>query len=171
MDLGAGICTRSRPQCEHCPLQKGCAAFSEKRQTAFPGKKPKKVIPVRETQMLLLSNSATEILLQRRPPTGIWGGLLSLPEVPLNNDVSQWSEKNLGFAVKEKSRWPVMRHTFSHFHLDITPVFVMLTNNHKSSVMEGAEWLWYKGGPDDGGLPAPVTRLLEQMNLNVELEK
>ena len=175
MDLGAGVCSRSRPQCQRCPLQNNCEAFAKERQGDFPGKKPKKTIPVRETQMLLLANEANEMLLQRRPPTGIWGGLLSLPEVPMDNEVSQWSEKNLGFAVKEKSRWSVVRHTFSHFHLDITPVLVgvmnakeisVVANNHTMSVMEGAEWVWYKGCADEGGLPAPVARLLKQVALN-----
>jgi len=172
MDLGAGVCTRSRPRCEVCPLQQNCAALAEQRQTDYPGKKPKKIIPVRETQMLLLSNANNDVLLQRRSPTGIWGGLLSLPEVPVGNDVSQWCENHLGFAVKEQNRWPVMRHTFSHFHLDISPVLIvqanaagnMTGNNvHTMSVMEGPEWVWYKGCADVGGLPAPVVRLLAKM--------
>ena len=180
MDLGAGICTRSRPQCEHCPLNDNCVALAEQRQVDYPGKKPKKAIPVRETQMLLLANDENKIMLQRRPPTGIWGGLLSLPEVPIGDDVSLWCETHLGFTVKERSRWPVMRHTFSHFHLDITPVLVAATklkgeseytNNHKMSVMEGAEWVWYKGGTDEGGIPAPVARLLEQIDVSDVLKK
>lgn len=175
MDLGAGICSRSRPHCESCPLQKSCMAFAAGQQGNYPGKKTRKTIPVRETQMLLLSNNANEVLLQRRPPSGIWGGLLSLPEVPIDNDVSQWSEKNLGLAVKEQGRWPVVRHTFSHFHLDITPVLVALMdvkeistarNSQTMSVMEGTEWVWYSGCADQGGLPAPVTRLLEQVGSN-----
>jgi len=167
MDLGAGICARSKPQCDVCPLQQCCMAFAMQCQTDFPGKKPKKIIPVRETQMLLLSNVNNEVLLQRRPPTGIWGGLLSLPEVPIDDEVSQWGEKHFGFAVEEQNRWPVTRHTFSHFHLDITPVLVAplnVENNNAStmSVMEGPEWVWYKGSVDVGGLPAPVARLLER---------
>lgn len=179
MDLGAGVCARSRPQCDSCPLQKVCVACAEGRQNEFPGKKSKKKIPVRETQMLLLANDANAILLQRRPPTGIWGGLLSLPEVPVGEDVSLWCEKSLGFRVSEKHRWPVMRHTFSHFHLDISPVVVATVNKKESasemdnltiSVMEGPEWVWYKGGADAGGLPAPVSRLLEQARIDAEIK-
>jgi A/G-specific adenine glycosylase len=171
MDLGAGVCARTRPRCEDCPLQKNCVAFAEQCQAEYPGKKPKKVIPVRETQMLLLANAANEVLLQRRPPTGIWGGLLSLPELPMGDDVSLWCEKHLGFAVTEQARWPVVRHTFSHFHLDITPVriatkSVAASNTHTMSVMEGADWVWYKGCTEAGGLPAPVARLLDQVNIN-----
>lgn len=175
MDLGAAVCTRTRPRCEACPLQQKCVAFAGQCQADYPGKKSARTIPVRETQMLLVTNAANEVLLQRRPPTGIWGGLLSLPELPVGSDVSRWSEKNLGLAVQEQARWPVMRHTFSHFHLDITPVLVALepvkktstiSNNPTMSVMEGAEWVWYKGCADAGGLPAPVTRLLQQANIS-----
>lgn len=171
MDLGAGICSRSRPRCDACPLRRDCVALAEQGQAEYPGKKPKKTIPVRETQMLLLANEANEILLQRRPPIGIWGGLLSLPELPMGDDVSLWCETHLGFAVTEQARWPVVRHTFSHFHLDITPVRIAMKNgvaskSHTMSVMEGADWLWYKGCAEVGGLPAPVARLLEQVNIN-----
>lgn len=165
MDLGAGVCTRSKPQCSACPLQDVCVAKADARQTEYPGKKPKITIPVRETQMLLLSNKNNEVLLQRRPPAGIWGGLLSLPEVPLDDELTLWSERHLGFTVTEQTRWPVMRHTFSHFHLDITPVVVKAIDKAPTmSVMEGAEWVWYKDGADSGGLPAPVTRLLDRLS-------
>jgi len=168
MDLGAAVCTRSRPKCELCPLQQNCIAFAQQRQTDYPGKKPKKAIPVRETQMLLLSNANNEVLLQRRPPVGIWGGLLSLPEMSMDDDVSLWCEKYLGFAIEEQTRWPVVRHTFSHFHLDISPVLITSAttadnNIHTMSVMEGSEWVWYKGCANVGGLPAPVMRLLAKM--------
>jgi A/G-specific adenine glycosylase len=165
MDLGAGVCTRSQPQCNACPLQDVCVANAEGQQTEYPGKKPKKRIPVRETKMLLLSNKNKEVLLQRRPPAGIWGGLLSLPEVSMDDELSLWSKKHLGFAVTEQTRWPVVRHTFSHFHLDITPVVVKTIDKAPTmSVMEGAEWVWYKDGVDSGGLPAPVTRLLDRLS-------
>lgn len=165
MDLGAGVCTRSKPQCVNCPLQGVCVANAKGQQAEYPGKKPKKKIPVRETQMLLLSNKNNEVLLQRRPPAGIWGGLLSLPEVSMDDELGLWSERHLGFALKEQKRWPVMRHTFSHFHLDITPVVVKAIDKAPTmSVMEGAEWVWYKDGVDSGGLPAPVTRLLGRLS-------
>ena len=161
MDLGAGVCTRSRPRCERCPLGEGCAAHALGREGDFPGKKPKKILPVRATQMLLLRNRRGELLLQRRPPSGIWGGLLSLPEIPNNTDVVAWSAAQLGVNIQETARWNTLRHTFSHFHLDITPVLARV-DSHTLRVMEGAEWLWYKQDPSQGGLPAPVARLLQQ---------
>ena len=163
MDLGSGVCTRSKPRCASCPLQAVCRAYADGRKAEYPGKKPKKTIPVRETQMLLLVNETNEVLLQRRPPSGIWGGLLSLPELSIEEDVSLWCEQHLGFAIKEHHRWPVVRHTFSHFHLDITPVRAS-ADNHTQRVMEGTEWVWYNESSALGGLPAPVARLLGRVN-------
>jgi A/G-specific adenine glycosylase len=161
MDLGAGICARSKPRCEQCPLQQDCTAHSLGREQDFPGKKPKKQTPVRETQMLLLSNGKGEVLLQRRPPTGIWGGLYSLPEAPADSDAHTWCHDTLGLKMRRSERWPVMRHTFSHFHLDITPI-IATAENHNNRVMEGSDWVWYNGTSMTAGIPAPVARLLTQ---------
>ena len=167
MDLGSGICTRTKPDCKQCPLFASCHAHKENTQTEYPGKKPKKTTPIRAIKMLLVSNKSGEILLQRRPPSGIWGGLLSLPEIPVDTDTAQWCKKTIGFTVNEKYRWPVLRHTFSHFHLDISPVLATV-KSLKNCVMEDSEWVWYNNGPMDkqaklaGGLPAPVTKLLKQ---------
>lgn len=168
MDLGAGICSRSKPACSECPLHENCKAFASGLQHNYPGKKPKKETPVRQTQMMMIANARGEILMQRRPPSGIWGGLLSLPEIPLENDTAQWCKTNLGITINELQRWPVMRHTFSHFHLDISPVHACL-ESHDNCVMEGKDWVWYNNDPAKapsiaGGLPAPVARLLEQLH-------
>ena len=163
MDLGAGVCARSRPRCAECPLSTMCRAHATESITLYPGKKPKKTIPVRETQMVMLANAQGEILLQRRPPSGIWGGLLSLPETSGNTGMVQWCETHLGLDVTEQERWPVMRHTFSHFHLDITPVLMKMKAPAKC-VMEGAEWVWYNSSSPMGGLPAPVTHLIAEFN-------
>jgi A/G-specific adenine glycosylase len=161
MDLGAGICTRSKPRCRDCPLEDDCLAHAQRQETAYPGKKPKKETPVRKTQMLLLGNEKGEILLQRRQPSGIWGGLYSLPEAPSDTDASIWSQQHLGLRMRNAKHWPVMRHTFSHFHLDITPIIAQ-ADNHNNRVMEGNDWVWYNSKSMAAGLPAPVERLLMQ---------
>lgn len=167
MDLGSGVCTRSKPDCEQCPLNTSCSAYANNAPDEYPGKKPKKITPVRKIQMLLVTNSNGEILLQRRPPSGIWGGLLSLPEIPADNDTSQWCKNTLGITVNKKKYWPVLRHTFSHFHLDISPVLSNL-KSRTNSVMDETEWVWYNNDPNNkqekivGGLPAPVAKLLKQ---------
>ena len=176
MDLGSGICTRSKPRCTQCPLITSCQAYSNNAQTEHPGKKPKKVTPIREIQMLLVSNNNGEILLQRRPPSGIWGGLLSLPEIPIGTDTTQWCKNTIGVTVKKKNCWPVLRHTFSHFHLDISPILSTF-KSHNNSVMDESEWVWYNNGPaseqinQPGGLPAPVARLLRQHHELTQQEK
>ncbi len=167
MDLGSGICTRSKPDCTQCPLVASCRAHANDTQSEYPGKKPKKTTPIRKVQMLIVSNNNGEILLQRRPPSGIWGGLLSLPEIPIDADTTQWCKHTLGITIKKKICWPVLRHTFSHFHLDISPV-LSTYKSHKNSVMDETEWVWYNSDPKNepqktvGGLPAPVARLLKQ---------
>ena len=167
MDLGAGVCQRSKPQCDSCPLADGCQAYGQGAIKDFPGKKTKKPTPVRQTQMLLVSNAKGEVLLQRRPPTGIWGGLLSLPELSPEQDIKTWAREQLGETIEIKTHWPVLRHTFSHFHLDITPVVAMVVANGstgKTMLHETGEWLWQGQTVVEGGQPAPVSRLLEQFH-------
>jgi A/G-specific adenine glycosylase len=163
MDLGATLCTRSRPRCGDCPLQDQCCAYSQHRITAFPTAKPRKALPVRRTQLLLIRDTAAAVLLTKRPPAGIWGGLWSLPECAVDDDVATWCRKRLGFSVGEAERWPVLRHTFSHFHLDIHPV-LMEVAAPLPSVMDTADSVWYNPRkPQQLGLAAPIQRLLNQL--------
>jgi A/G-specific adenine glycosylase len=160
MDLGATVCTRSKPLCEQCPLISDCEAHRLGRVNTFPASKPKKKLPVRAVQMLLLTNTREEFLLERRPPVGIWGGLLGFPEIPLDEPVTEWSRQAIG-EIEVRETWPVMRHTFSHFHLDIQPVVAHL-RSPASSIMSGERWLWFNTGESVGGLAAPVSKLMRQ---------
>lgn len=164
MDLGAGICSRSRPDCDACPLGSNCESRISDRQAEFPGRKPRKVLPVRSTVMLLLHNEVGELLLQRRPPSGIWGGLLSLPELPVDDSPMESARELLDLHIAPTSPWPVLRHTFSHFHLDITPVPARLSRS-SARITDGNEWIWHdpKLLPP-GGFPAPVAQLLERLS-------
>jgi A/G-specific adenine glycosylase len=103
-----------------------------------------------------------ELLLERRPPAGIWGGLLSLPEVDAIDVLPQWCEQLFGTRILEQQTWPSLRHTFSHYHLDIVPV-MLRSDIPKDRVMESGRWVWYKDGPLQGGLPAPVKKLVAQL--------
>lgn len=160
MDLGATLCTRSSPSCQRCPLQQNCQGFQQGRATDFPTKKTKKALPVRSTYMLLLRNEKAEVLLLKRPPVGIWGGLWGLPE---------YTEKAaaLDFArrygdVKAVTELALLRHTFSHFHLDITPIILELYQQ-PNCVMEPEVALWYNScSPANIGLAAPVQTLLSR---------
>jgi A/G-specific adenine glycosylase len=160
MDLGATVCTRSRPACERCPLQEDCQALVAGTITAYPGRKPKKSTPVRAVSMLLLRREDGQVLLERRPPSGIWGGLWSLPEFSTVDEAVQWSgTKGAGCEI-----WEIVRHTFSHFHLDITPV-VIEANGQVNAIHEDRDSQWYDpANPEALGLAAPVSKLLEQLN-------
>lgn len=160
MDLGATLCTRSKPQCSHCPVQHNCASFAAGTQTLYPSKKPKKAIPTRQVFMLIIENKQGEVLLEQRPASGIWGGLWSFPETATSDELDHYLDKNC-IANTTKQQWPVMRHTFSHFHLEITPIHVRLDRDF-NTVMEAKQQLWYKGHPEQHvGLAAPVKKLLD----------
>ncbi len=163
MDMGATVCTRTRPRCADCPLQAGCAARAAGRQAEYPSPRPKKAIPVRSVCMLLLCNEAAEVLLEKRPPAGIWGGLWSFPEMSTKDRPVDWCRDKLGISATDIERWPVIRHTFSHFHLDITPLLVR-TKHASNGVKEDKGLLWFDPtGTGQRGLAAPVDALLQQL--------
>lgn len=120
MDIGATVCTRSRPVCPQCPLQTGCQALANGQTSTLPMPRPRKALPERQTIMVLFVRDGT-VLLQQRDASGLWGGLWSLPEVADEEMLQSWLQAH-GAQLRE--RWPALRHTFSHFHLDIQPVIV-----------------------------------------------
>ena len=163
MDLGATVCTRGTPDCPACPLVAGCQAYRLGRPGDFPGRKPKKRLPERSVQMLIVRDTGGAVLLERRPPSGIWGGLWGLPEVAAGDDPVAWCLFELQQEVDVPRRLPVRRHTFSHFHLDIEPVEILL-NTPGCAVMEADNRLWYNvARPESIGLAAPVTRILAEL--------
>ena len=161
MDLGATICTRGTPRCLLCPLHKTCVAFNEGRIAALPGKSPKKDTPHRQTRMLVMV-SANEVLVERRPPTGIWGGLWSLPEVAMDQDVMAIA-KSKYLVTTSRGRRPrplaELEHGFTHYSLTIYPVEIMIAKRHPHAAEPGVMWL----NLDDiasAALPAPVKKIL-----------
>jgi A/G-specific adenine glycosylase len=161
MDLGATVCRRSKPQCAACPLQASCQAYAQQNVAAYPGKKPRKALPVRSTCMLLLVDADHGVLLEQRPPAGIWGGLWSFPECPLDSDPVQWSREHLQLHIHQAQTLPSLRHTFSHFHLDITPVLARAVS---AGIMDSPQHIWYNSSRSAArGFPAPVKQLLESL--------
>ncbi len=161
MDLGATVCTRSRPACTACPLQSQCLALKSNTIAGYPGRKPARTLPVRETVMHMLQNKEKQVLLEKRPPTGIWGGLWSFPE---SADPTQFPNGiMIELQPSRPERWPILRHTFSHYHLDITPLHQQV-GKLPDSAMESGRWLWYPlDQPPEVGLAAPVKKLLERL--------
>jgi A/G-specific adenine glycosylase len=164
MDLGATVCTRARPRCDACPVSDGCSAHATGKETDFPSPRPARVLPVRSVCMLMLCNADDEVLLEQRPPAGIWGGLWSFPEFPAAEGITDSCVESLGITVREAETWPPVRHTFSHFHLDITPVYAR-AREFPAAVMEDTGRLWYNtAGDDERGLAAPVGKLLQRLS-------
>ncbi len=164
MDLGATVCTRHQPRCGSCPLSEDCIARAEGSQTRYPVAKPRKPLPVRQATFVLLREPGGAVLLEKRPPVGVWGGLWSLPECQPETPVADWCLERLGHSPTQVRELPVMRHTFSHFHLDITPAVATL-QDPGAGVLEGDRTLWYNpANPGEQGLPAPVARLIAQLN-------
>lgn len=162
MDLGAMVCTRSKPNCGECPLSDSCAAYHQGNPQDYPGKKPKKDKPVKTVQLLMLRNGAGEWLLEQRPEAGIWGGLWSFPEIDSDTDVeSHWLSHHQQVLVVQE-RWDSFRHTFSHYHLDITPVVADLTSE-TTEVGERANYWYDVHRPAALGLAAPVKQLLNTL--------
>lgn len=161
MDLGATLCTRTRPACDRCPVAAGCAALAAGNPTRYPHSKPKRERPQRHTYLLLLERNG-ELLLERRPPHGIWGGLWSLPECGPGDDWRAYCRQRYGVEPIEHWRWDAVTHTFTHFQLHITPLHVRVADSGRM-VMEAGDTLWYNTRASlERGLPAPIERLLEQ---------
>lgn len=162
MDLGAMVCTRSRPKCNDCPLQKGCAAYAREETNLYPGSKPKKAKPEKTTWMVILEDQKGRILLERRPPTGIWGGLWSLPELDPAygaDELQEACERNLGFDCGEPELIGGFRHTFSHYHLHIQPARLSITG--QQGVRDNGQQKWlHRHEALALGLPAPIRTLL-----------
>ncbi len=160
MDLGATLCLRRQPLCSCCPLAAECVAHQQGNPEDYPARKPAPAKPVRQTRMLLLVDDA-HVLLVRRPPTGVWGGLWSPPECDPGDDVAAYCRDELGLDVTAIQPWSRLRHTFSHFHLDIEPVQARVLGRTGRAVMEDAEAVWYNvQAPQAKGLAAPVSRLI-----------
>ena len=169
MDLGATLCTRKQPDCARCPVVNGCLAHQSNQQHVLPTARPRKVLPERRVSMPLLVSQSGSILLYQRPTTGLWGGLWSLPEL---DDIQQLETllQQHQLSVEEQHALMPLRHTFSHFHLDIEPWLIRV---HSSAALVIAEnnWLWYNpSNPPRLGLAAPVKELIERVLIQLQTE-
>lgn len=161
MDLGATVCTRTKPNCSRCPLQNICQAYASGSPGDWPHKKPRKAKPVRNTLMLLLVDDDA-VLLQRRPPSGIWGGLWSFPQFDDLDSLHQFAQALGRYDKDQVEQWHKVKHSFTHFDLEITPVKIALNRASGRRIMDEESGCWV----DDelpGGCAAPVKRLLDKL--------
>ncbi len=164
MDMGATVCTRSKPACERCPVREDCQGLSQSNPTAYPNSKPKKSIPAR-TGIMLLIRHGDQLLLEKRPPQGIWGGLYCFPQVESDAEVAGLLQR-LGLTGSEPRELTGFRHTFSHFHLDIRPMLLETDAPPAPLLMEADNRLWYNlRHPAEVGLAAATARLLAYPDL------
>ncbi|KMT66015.1 A/G-specific adenine glycosylase [Catenovulum maritimum] len=157
MDLGAGICSRSKPKCSLCPLVNSCQAYKKELTKQLPISKPKKDKPVKQTYMLAL-NYKQSVLLAKRPSSGIWGGLYTLPESDRKLNEAE-IEQLFSVKVSKVIEKPEFRHTFTHFHLDVTPIEIEV-KQVISSIRDTSE-VWFQLKSDaEFGMSVPTQKIL-----------
>jgi len=160
MDFGATVCVRRRPVCVVCPLENTCQSHAKGLTDQIPAPRPSTKKPTRETQMVVVTDGAGAVLLERRPPVGIWGGLWGFPECALDLPTEEWCRAQLGLRVNTLRALTAINHGFTHFNLRIHPV-LLKAENPAEAVMEGPDRVWYNPrSPDSRGIAAPVARLL-----------
>ncbi|MFU8833271.1 MAG: A/G-specific adenine glycosylase, partial [Wenzhouxiangella sp.] len=152
MDLGATVCTARQPACSRCPVAVDCLAKLEDRVSELPGRKPRRERPVRASTFLLLQDEMGRLLLERRPPTGIWGGLWCFPE-----------QKSFNLSEKrhEHPAPAVIQHDFTHFRLDLHLRHITIAPNQ---VSEGSDQAWMSRAQAlRAGLPRPIRQVIEDL--------
>ena len=158
MDLGATVCSRAKPACVICPLQDACVARREGRTAELPTPKPSRTLPEREAVALLLRDAQQRVLLQKRPDTGIWAQLWTLPQAEAGSELQDWFDAHVEGTLEDAEELPVLQHTFSHYKLHLQ---VLSRQVHGLRVEEPTlRWVANDELPALG-LPAPIRKLLD----------
>ena len=161
MDLGATLCTRAQPACAACPLAASCAALALGRVSDFPAPRPAKAVPTRATHRLLLLRDG-ELLLEKRPPSGIWGGLWSLPEIDDAAGVRAHCRRHYGCSIAAPQPLAPLAHGFTHFKLRIQPLVCEVEKLAPSARAPGQIWLSLEDA-HGAAIPVPVRKLIERL--------
>ena len=155
MDLGATVCTRNRPKCEHCPLATGCIARRNGRQATLPEARPRASVPTRSSQFVFITDGE-QLLLTRRPDSGLWGGLLVPPEGDPETILGQ-----LGMTALSTETLPPLKHAFTHFRLTLLPVLCRVA---PGMACHEAGWQWLPlAEAADAGVPTPIRKLIRRV--------
>lgn len=170
MDLGATVCVRKNPLCEDCPLQARCEAKHLNQTDRYPEPKPKKEKPIRQARFYVVTLDNGMTLLERRPPNGLWGGLWNPPERETSHTLDEFiSELGIRSALLLRHHQaPAFRHTFTHFHLDIEPIYVF--PDQAANLLEDTDdrrWVPFKdlrAGNNPIGLSAVAVKLLAALH-------
>jgi len=157
MDLGATICTRSAPECGNCPVSSACVARMTGRTAELPAPRPKSAHPTRQATWLVL-RYRKRVLLERRPSSGIWGGLWVFPEFA-GRDPARHCLAEFGCSLSTRRSLPVFAHGFTHFRLEILPVVCEVARRERRAESPGRAWL-AEGEAAAAAVPVPVRKLL-----------
>ena len=158
MDLGAAICVRGKPRCGECPVAPDCVARRRGTIGRLPAPRPRKILRQRRTHMLVLLH-AGQVLLEKRAPSGIWGGLWSLPEVASSADIAALCAQRYGAQIATHTTLPTVAHGFTHFRLNIEPHRLGVACVAPRAAAPGAMWLPLHETLG-AAIPAPVKRIL-----------
>ncbi|MGH8704074.1 MAG: A/G-specific adenine glycosylase [Burkholderiales bacterium] len=165
MDLGATVCLRARPRCADCPVSAQCVALGEGRVAQLPQPRPRKIVPLRRSTWLLLL-SAGCVLLERRPPAGVWGGLWTFPELPRGSadpgDARAYCRRELGCEVAAMRRLPPLEHAFTHFRLRARPIRCSVRAVAPRAAAPGRIWLELENAAH-AAVPVPVRKLIQDL--------
>jgi A/G-specific adenine glycosylase len=159
MDLGALVCTRSKPGCGQCPVKADCRGLLHGRVALLPSPKPAARVRDKHLHMLILADKEGRVLLEKRPPAGIWGGLWCLPE----GDSVEMIENSLGIGATEATILPGVEHRLSHLRMTIQPVLATAGDALQVRCSEQREW-FDSAQQKNLGLPKPITDLLNRLN-------
>lgn len=158
MDLGATVCTRAHPRCDACPVKDICIAFASGRVHELPSPRPRRRLPEKRVRWLVLTRKG-EVLLEKRPPSGLWGGLWCFPETSEDEDPRVWCRSRYGLEAGEIDPLPPFKHGFSHFTLSVSPFRLRVEGWEARAMEPGALWLNLEAA-QGAALPSPVRRLL-----------
>jgi A/G-specific adenine glycosylase len=163
MDLGATLCTARSPQCGRCPVHSDCAAHRAGTTGDYPAARPRRQRPQRQGQLLLVQDDAGRILLERRPPAGIWGGLWCLPIAQSGEVPADFLRASYGLRARSGAALPVIRHAFTHFDYELLPLRMSAACG-ADAVRERQDLRWINIDEDPlPGLPSPIARMLNQL--------
>ncbi len=161
MDIGATVCTRGKPKCDACPVQSDCIAYQTGRVQQLPAPRPRKAVPERSATFLLLMHG-NDILLKKRAPTGIWGGLWCPPQFDDEAAARDWFERN-GMEASHGEKLETFTHAFTHFKLHITPLKIQLAHKPLRAEQPGSVWLDVEEALR-AAIPTPVRKVLQQLD-------
>ena len=162
MDLGATVCRRSRPDCDRCPVRSDCRALAQAVVAQFPEKKVRTALPTKEVYVLMCYQAAGSpgLLIEQRPPSGIWGGLWSLPQCEVDQAPAEVIATQYGYAPEVLAEAETVMHRFTHFHLRIRPLMVRLGAGRRDAVAEQTVRWCDAEQMRQYGMPAPIEKLI-----------